>query len=145
MEGLQQRLRLCMARVGDVTATDVRRRTGLGYATIHGILSDDPAAPEPNPTIDTLRKLAGKYGVSVAWLLGDDGDEDPVEALVQAISHPVLDLLGREVPISEERKIQAAYRFAADSEFTPHQLADLNSRLGPRLAEALADHDARRT
>lgn len=66
-DALAENVRQLMAHEG-LTQLTLAKKSGVGQATLSGLLSDDPGAPKRNPRADTIDKLADYFGIP-AWAL----------------------------------------------------------------------------
>ena len=67
-DALADNVRGLMAHHG-LTQLTLAKKSGVGQATLSGLLSEEPGAPKRNPRADTIDKLAECFDLP-AWLLG---------------------------------------------------------------------------
>lgn len=86
---------------GEPNANALRKATGLGYATVHGILSG--TVQEPGPT--TLTKLAAGLGTTVDWLLAEEYATGTFEQGAEFVVRLMKEAIGAaEKEIQRQRK-----------------------------------------
>lgn len=112
---------------GEPNANALKNATGLGYATVHGILNG--TVLEPGKT--TLEKLAAGLGTTVDWLLAEDyatgtfeqGAEFVVRLMKEAIS-------AAEKEITRQRKRGATPMPPGSWQYVPRPEAEGASEPG---------------
>lgn len=90
---------------GEPNANALKNATGLGYATVHGILSG--TVLEPGKT--TLEKLAAGLGTTVDWLLAEDYATGTFEQGAEFVMRLMKEAIGAaEKEVARQRKRGAA-------------------------------------
>lgn len=133
LETIAERLRECMRRVGDSTVRAIQKRSGVPYATAHGIYNGVVEMPERA----TVEKLAAAYNVTAEWLIsGETAAGDRVEALIAAMEHPAIGLMDQAA--SPAARVAAAFTYAKTREFTEEEIERVARWANARLSAASA-------
>ena len=129
---IKDRVEERMQALGIKSAAAAARRAEVPYASMYSLLKD----PKYNPTHETLEKIATGFGVSVDWLVREEGEPAVLELASPPEVVEIERLLTDALAAVQELRVRYAST-SAPSGMDPREVVDWLRRLDARARAAL--------